>query len=94
MTRLVLMGRTGRKADMSSHAGVQQAQWHTGWVQTGSSGQRFTVIGRCSLICESDKERRKETCRGRAAQITKEKEYVCDSMLITLERERLLTETC
>lgn len=40
------------------------------------------VIGRYSLICDSNKECRKGTCEQGAAQNTKEREYVCDIMLI------------
>lgn len=58
---------------------------HSQWLglpkQTGSSGQYF-VIGHCSLICDSDKESRKEICGQEDMQFTKEREYVFDSMLI------------
>lgn len=59
---------------------------HSHWLglpkQTGSSGQCFTVIGCFSLICDSDKERRKATCGQGDMQISRERAYVCDSMLI------------
>lgn len=76
------MGRTARIAARPSYAGVQQARWsvvRSHWLglpkKTGSSGQCF-VIGRSSLVCDSDKERRKEVCGQGDMHITKEREYV------------------
>lgn len=46
----------------NKHSGLGYSHWWGLSEQTGNSGQCSTVIGLCSLICDCDKEHRKEAC--------------------------------
>lgn len=81
MTGLVLDGKDRKYSKHLILCRCSAKHW-TLPKQTGSCGQCLTVIGHHGLICDSDKESRKETCGKGDMQITKAKEYVSDSMLI------------